>query len=114
MKKTITALIIGLVCVTNTTLVNAEDLLGVYQQAQKNDPTVLRSKALFNASKEGIDQARAVLLPEISASASYTMSKDQFIPTSDDGQSSNRTLTNKSDTLRYGLSLSMPLYNHST
>ncbi|MFT6209102.1 MAG: outer membrane protein, partial [Colwellia sp.] len=114
MKKTITALIIGLVCVTNTTLVNAEDLLSVYQQAQKNDPTVLRSKALFNASKEGIDQARAVLLPEISAAASYTMSKDQFIPTSDDGQSSNRTLTNKSDTLRYGLSLSMPLYNHST
>jgi outer membrane protein len=114
MKKTITALIIGLVCVTNTTLVNAEDLLSVYQQAQKNDPTVLRSKALFNASKEGIDQARAVLLPEISASASYTKSKDEFIPTSDDGQSSNRTLTNKSDTLRYGLSLSMPLYNHST
>ncbi|MFT5298421.1 MAG: outer membrane protein, partial [Colwellia sp.] len=99
---------------TNTTLVNAEDLLSVYQQAQKNDPTVLRSKALFNASKEGIDQARAVLLPEISASASYTKSKDEFIPTSDDGQSSNRTLTNKSDTLRYGLSLSMPLYNHST
>jgi outer membrane protein len=114
MKKTITALIIGLVCVTNTTLVNAEDLLSVYQQAQKNDPTVLRSKALFNASKEGIDQARAVLLPEISASASYTKSKDEFIPTSDDGQSSNRTLTNKSDTLRYGLSLSMSLYNHST
>ncbi|TWX51653.1 outer membrane channel protein TolC [Colwellia hornerae] len=114
MKKTITALIIGLVCVTNTTLVNAEDLLSVYQQAQKNDPTVLRSKALFNASKEGIDQARAVLLPEISAAASYTQSEGEFIPTSDDGQSSNRLLTNKSDTLRYGLSLSMPLYNHST
>jgi outer membrane protein len=114
MKKTISALIIGLVCATNITLVNAEDLLGVYKQAQKNDPTVLKSQALYNASKEDIVQARSILLPQLSAAASYTENEGEFIPTSDDGKSSDRTLTNKSDTLRYGLSLNMQLYNHST
>jgi outer membrane protein len=109
MKKTISALIIGLVCATNSTLVNAEDLLSVYKQAQASDPTVLKLQALFNASKEDIDQARSVLLPQLSAAASYTESEGEFI-----SASSDRILTNKSDTLRYGLNLNMQLYNHST
>ncbi|MFT6902326.1 MAG: outer membrane protein, partial [Colwellia sp.] len=104
----------GLVCATNSTLVNAEDLLSVYKQAQASDPTVLKLQALFNASKEDINQARSVLLPELSAAASYTESEGEFTRTSDDGKSSDQTLTNKSDSLRYSLNLNMQLYNHST
>jgi outer membrane protein len=104
MKKTISALIIGLVCATNTTLVNAEDLLSVYHQAQKNDPTVLKSKALYNASKEDIVQARSVLLPGLSGSAGYTKNKDGL---------EGNTIS-KSDNTSYGLTLSMDLYKHSS
>jgi len=104
MKKTISALIIGLVCATNTTLVNAEDLLSVYHQAQTNDPTVLKSKALYNASKEDIVQARSVLLPGLSGSAGYTKNK---------GGLAGNTIS-KSDNTSYGLTLSMDLYKHSS
>ncbi len=104
MKKTISALIIGLVCATNTTFVNAEDLLSVYKQAQKNDPTVLKSRALYRASKEDIAQARSVLLPGLSGSAGYTNSKSGF----------EGNTTSKSDQISYGLTLSMDLYKHSS
>jgi outer membrane protein len=104
MKKTISALIIGLICATSTTLVNAEDLLSVYKQAQKNDPTVLKSQALYNATKEGIVQARSALLPGLNGSAGFSKSKG--------GLEGNTT--SKSDTMSYGLSLSMDLYKHSS
>jgi outer membrane protein len=114
MKKTITALFIGLAFTAGSSLANAEDLLSVYQQAQANDPVVLRAQAQFFAAEEGIEQARSVLLPQIYGSASYTESKSEFIPTSDTGQSSGQILTNKSDTTSYGINLDMELYNHST
>ncbi|MBA6416290.1 outer membrane channel protein TolC [Colwellia sp. 6M3] len=114
MKKTITALFIGLAFTASSSLANAEDLLSVYQQAQANDPVVLRAQAQFFAAEEGIEQARSVLLPQIYGSASYTESKSEFIPTSDTGQSSGQILTNKSDTTSYGINLDMELYNHST
>lgn len=104
MKKTISALIIGLVCATNTTLVNAEDLLSVYKQAQKNDPTVLKSRALYKASKEDIVQARSILLPSLTGSAVYSKSK----------RGSEGNTTSKSDQMSYGLTLSMDLYKHSS
>ena len=114
MKKTITALFIGLACAASSSLANAEDLLSVYQQAQTSDPVVLRAHAQYLATEEGIEQARAILLPQLSASASYTESENEFIPTSDTGQSSGLLLTNKSDTTSYGINLDMELYNHST
>ncbi|ASP48543.1 outer membrane channel protein TolC [Cognaticolwellia beringensis] len=114
MKKTITALFIGFACAASSSLANAEDLLSVYQQAKNNDPVVLRAHAQFLATEEGIEQARAILLPQLSASASYTESESEFIPTSDTGQSSGLLLTNKSDTTRYGINLDMQLYNHSS
>lgn len=104
MKKTISALIIGLICATNTSLVNAEDLVSVYQQAQKNDPTVLKAKAMFKSSKEGIKQARAFLLPQFDASASF-------------GKGSGNQEGNKSadyETTKVGIGFSMELYKHST
>ena len=104
MKKTISALIIGLIFATNTTLVNAEDLLSVYKQAQKNDPTVLKSKALYNASKEGIVQARSVLLPILNGSAVFSKSK---------GGLEGNTIS-ESEQLNYGLTLNMELYKHSS
>jgi len=104
MKKTISALIIGLICATSTTLVNAEDLLSVYKQAQKNDPTVLKSKALYKASKEDIVQARSVLLPDLSGSAGYTLSE----------RGAEGNTISDTEQMSYGLELNMQLYKHSS
>ncbi|MFQ3195516.1 MAG: outer membrane protein [Colwellia sp.] len=114
MKNTITALFIGLACAASSSLASAEDLLSVYQQAQASDPVVLRAHAQYLATEEGIEQARSVLLPQVNGSASYTESENEFIPTSDTGQSSGLLLTNKSDTTSYSINLEMELYNHST
>jgi outer membrane protein len=104
MKKTISALIIGLICATSTTFVNAEDLLSVYKQAQKNDPTVLKSKALYKASKEDIVQARSVLLPDLRASAGYTASE----------RGAEGNTISDTEQMSYGLELNMEIYKHSS
>ncbi|AZQ85214.1 outer membrane channel protein TolC [Colwellia sp. Arc7-635] len=107
MKKTITALFIGLACAASSSLANAEDLLSVYQQAQANDPVVLRAHAQFLAIEEGIEQARSVLLPQINGSASYTDGKNEFF----DG---TNITSQTNDNFSYGATLTMELYRHST
>ena len=114
MKKTITALFIGLACAASSSLANAEDLLSVYQQAQANDPVVLGAHARYLAAEEDIEQARATLLPQLNAAGSYTKASGEFIPTTDDGRSSGVILRNKSDTLTYGLQFDMELYHHDS
>jgi outer membrane protein len=106
MKKTISALIIGLVCAASSSLANAEDLLSVYNQAKASDPTVLKSRAQYNASKEGIVQARATLLPYFDASGKFNKSESSV-----DGLPSPSA---KSETKSLGLSFGMELYNHSS
>ncbi|MGB1263223.1 MAG: outer membrane channel protein TolC [Cognaticolwellia sp.] len=107
MKQTITALFIGLACATSSALVNAEDLLSVYQQAQANDPVVLKAHAQFLATTEGIEQARSVLLPQINGSASFTTSDNERF----DG---NNVRSADNDNFSYGASLNMELYRHAT
>ncbi|MEW6982378.1 outer membrane channel protein TolC [Colwelliaceae bacterium 6471] len=114
MKKTIISLVVGITAAIGSTNVLADDLLSVYQQAQANDPVVLKAQAQFMAAKEGIDQARASLLPQLNASGSYSKSDNEFIPTSDAGETSNVILSQKSDTFSYGIQLDMQLYHHDT
>jgi outer membrane protein len=115
MKKTIAALFIGLACAASSSLASAEDLLSVYQQAQASDPVVLRAHAQYLATEEGIDQARAILLPQLSASTSYSKSEDEYQGRNAlTGIPSGNILSRNDDTLRYGLSLEMQLYNHDS
>ena len=109
MKKTITALLIGLAYTASSSLANAEDLLSVYQQAQGNDPVVLKAHAQLLATEEGIEQARSVLLPQINASASYTDSKNEIFNTV-----TGEVNDFNNENFSYGASLSMELYRHST
>jgi outer membrane protein len=108
MRKTITALFIGLACAASSSLANAEDLLSVYQQAQANDPVVLGAHAQYLATEEGIEQARAVLLPQISGSASYTDGESESFNTL------GNVISTDSENFTYGATLSMELYRHST
>ncbi len=49
--------------------VQAEDLLQVYRDAQGNDPTLAAARANWVSLQERLPQARALLLPNVSASA---------------------------------------------
>ena len=49
----------------------AEDLLQIYQQAHQADPTLAIADATKGAVGEGVGEARAALLPQISASLGY-------------------------------------------
>ncbi len=106
MKKTMTSLIVGLVCAASSTMTFAEDLLSVYQQAKANDPVVLKAQAQFNASQEGIEQARASLLPQISAYGSYSDYEKDY----DDNLGGDYQF----EDLEFGANLSMQLYHHDT
>ncbi len=106
MKKTLTSLIISIACAATSTFAYAEDLLSVYQQAKANDPAVLRAQAQFNASKEGIAQARATLLPQISAYGSYTA----YEKTYDDNLGGDYQF----EDAEIGARLNMQLYHHDT
>jgi len=48
----------------------AEDLLQVYRLARENDPTLAAAQANWQATQERLPQARALLLPNVNATAS--------------------------------------------
>jgi outer membrane protein len=109
MKKTIASLIVGLSFAASSTSAFADNLLQVYQQALNNDPVLLKAAAQFEASKEGITQARAALLPQISATGNYSLSETDIYSSEND-----IVLTRDSDSITWGASLSMQLYHHDT
>ena len=47
---------------------SGEDLLQVYREAQKNDPTIAAARSQWEATQERVPQARSALLPQLSAS----------------------------------------------
>ncbi len=104
MQKKLISFIVGLSAMATSQFSSAENLVDVYRQAQANDPVVLKAQAQFNASEENIIQARAVLLPQLSAYGSYTYSKSEL----DD-------VDFEDDRIKaIGASLSMELYNHAS
>ncbi len=44
-----------------------EDLLQVYREAQKQDPSIASARSLWEATQERVPQARSALLPQVSA-----------------------------------------------
>jgi outer membrane protein len=48
----------------------AEDLMDVYREAQRSDPTLAAAQANWTATQERVPQARAGLLPNVTLSAS--------------------------------------------
>jgi len=104
MQKNILSLIIGFTAMATSHLSSAENLVDVYQQAQANDPIVLKAHAQFMASKESIIQARAVLLPRLSAFGSFTLSE----------QERNNVDIADDEVTTIGANLSMEIYHHSS
>ncbi len=86
----------------------AEDLLGAYGLALKNDPRFIGARYERDASVEKLSQARAGLLPKLTAEGVYTQTRQNII-------SSDNTVygqgTSTFPTTEYSLSLVQPLFN---
>jgi len=97
----------------------AEDLLEVYQSARASDPQLAAAEAQKNSIAEGVQQARAALLPQISASISYGQSSaDSASVTPVRDQNGNFTLfpvasSNDSANRSYHATLNQSIYDHS-
>jgi outer membrane protein len=50
-----------------------EDLMQIYREAQRSDPGIAAAKALWEATQEKVPQARAGLLPNVTASGSASL-----------------------------------------
>lgn len=85
---------------------HGEDLLDAYRDARANDPVLAQADATRLATGEGVNQARALLLPQINGSLSLSQATggggsriqdpgnpNQFISTSTFGHSRTRSLS---------------------
>ena len=80
------ALMLAVLATVATAPVQAEDLMQIYLQARQADPTLAIADATKLATDEDVPEARAALLPQISASLGYLHN--------DGGSSSTTPLTN--------------------
>ncbi|MDG6777953.1 TolC family outer membrane protein [Thiomicrorhabdus sp. zzn3] len=93
------------VCVASASVANASSpgLLDIYQMAVLHDAQLAQQKAVYEASKQGVAQARSALLPQIQADASYSIN-DSDLP-ADRGDVKTRQLS---------LTLNQSLYDHAS
>jgi outer membrane protein len=109
MKKTLSTLIIAIASAITSANAQADDLLTVYQQALLNDTVVLKAQAQYDIVKEDIEQARSVLLPQITGFANYSKGDEESYDVTTDN-----TATTEFNSLGYGASLNMQLYHHDS
>ncbi|MGN6512866.1 MAG: TolC family outer membrane protein [Lysobacteraceae bacterium] len=93
---------------------HAEDLLQTYELARNGDPQLAGAEASQRATREGAVQARAALLPQIGADASYSRSHSD----STGSQVLGSTLfpsdsSQQTTTKDYGLSVDQALFDYS-
>lgn len=85
-----------------------EDLIDIYQLAKQSDPEYLSAKARFSADKQKLPQARALLLPDLSATAFRSRKKEITTVDPDPTFRSGEAEFNQSG---YVISLRQPVYN---
>lgn len=85
---------------------NGEDLLQVYREAQKSDPTLAAARAGWEATQERVPQARAGLLPNVVLAGSANVNNIDLNVHANPGINTNRTFNQGGLTF----SASQPLY----
>lgn len=63
---------LAILLASGASVAQADDLIQVYKEARASDPTLSSAQATKLATDENVDQARAVLLPQIGASVGLT------------------------------------------
>jgi outer membrane protein len=109
MKRSVPALVAGLGLVFALARpAFAEDLLQIYREAVKNDPAIAAAKASWDATQEKAPQARAGLLPNVSASANASVNNYDATIKTDPQQDINRNFNQFIGVI----SASQPLYRY--
>src|SRR5690606_8036244 len=97
---------------------SAEDLMQTYELARAGDPQLSIAESNRLISKDGAVQARAALLPQIGASASYNRSKStgpstttQFDPETGEPIRFTGDSETTNNTRRYGLNVDQVLFD---
>jgi outer membrane protein len=85
-----------------------EDLMQIYREAQKSDPGIAAAKAQWEATQEKVPQARAGLLPNVTASGSASLNNYDATIKSDPQVDINRNF-NQYNAI---VSASQPLYRY--
>lgn len=80
----------------------ADDLLGIYRQALRNDPVFAQARADLGARREAIPQARAEILPDLRATAAFER-VDQ------DQETAFGSTSDAFDDQSYGVEVTQPL-----
>ncbi len=91
-----------------STAVLSMDLLQAYEAAKLQDATILAARATAQAGRENLPQARAQLLPNISASASYN--QNNLTSTTPNFLGVDQTTTTNYPSQNQTLTLRQPLY----
>jgi outer membrane protein len=87
-------------------LAYGEDLIQVYREAQQNDPTLAAARANWLATQERVPQARAALLPFVSAAGNINANEGRATVYSDPKFSNDNVYAASS----FSISASQPLY----
>ena len=91
-----------------STAVMSMDLLQAYEAAKLQDATILAARATAQAGRENLPQARAQLLPNISASASYN--QNNLTSTTPNFLGVDQTTTTNYPSQNQTLTLRQPVY----
>lgn len=84
----------------------AEDLVQIYREAQRNDPTLAAARANWTATQERVPQARASLLPSASAEGSVTTNEGRVTTYGDPRAVSSNVFASSN----FSISAAQPLY----
>ncbi|MEO7073373.1 MAG: TolC family outer membrane protein [Rhodanobacter sp.] len=94
-----------------------QDLLDAYRDARANDPVLSQADATRLATGEGVDQARALLLPQISADLSLSQTNGgggtSFIDPNNGGQIVNTSMFGHTRTRSINGTLSQTVFDFS-
>jgi len=71
----ISTLSLAVMLAFGATVVRADDLVQVYQEARASDPTLAGAEATKLSTDENIDQARSALLPQIAGALDFTRTR---------------------------------------
>lgn len=86
----------------------AADLLDIYRLAEQHDPQYLAAEAQWQAAREARAQGRALLLPSVNFTAGLSNDSQKVVNSSSGFYASDTTY--ETDSTRYGLSLTQPLF----
>lgn len=90
----------------------ADDLLTVYRLAREQDPKLQAAESSYQASLQKLPQARALLLPTVSATARKNRNRDETI--TDSGITSRPAGSAEYDNIEYALNLTQPVFNSAS